>query len=342
MAAPRNALDELQLTPQLAAALEYATAAINRLDARVSVSPVAKPWRQRAAWTGYARALQLQGTEIDEIEVFSWGCGVELHGRRHRSSIADEFGALGPWRVRLNQPSSASWRDSFPFTPQAPADRTSWPSILNAIELLRQAVRDDSSVGAWLWLPLLLKGHGVSETPLPCLIEGTRAFRLRATPTLDEWRAVLRAIGKAALLGLERLDQLESHHRQAAIAVRNERRPGALPVLLALSASQPLLSPQGVADRLGLSLPGAGKLLSRATALGLLVEISGRMAWRRYLVPDLAIAFGYLAAPRGRPPKELVPNPTDRGLAKIFDTFDEEMRRLDQKLATWGISSDTP
>jgi len=71
-------------TPPMVAAIVSATAAIARLDARICVSPVAKAWAARAAWTGYAKALQLQSAEIDEIDVFSWRCGLPLP---HRPAI---------------------------------------------------------------------------------------------------------------------------------------------------------------------------------------------------------------------------------------------------------------
>lgn len=71
-------------TPPMVAAIASATAAIARLDARICVSPVAKAWAARAAWTGYAKALQLQSAEIDEIDVFSWRCGLPLP---HRPAI---------------------------------------------------------------------------------------------------------------------------------------------------------------------------------------------------------------------------------------------------------------
>lgn len=337
-----NTLDRMTMSPELAAAIEVSAASIARLDARVSVSSVALPWRRRAAWTGYARALQLQGTEIDEIDVFLWGCDHNLRDRPHRSSAANEFGDFGPWTARLDQPASVNWRDSLPFTPAAPDGERVWPALLRTVEILRQAVRSTPAIDAWLWLPILLKAHGTSESPLPCLVEGTKAFRLRATPTPEEWRAVVRAIGKAASQGTDRLVAMESFHRRAVTLIAGERRPGSLPGLIALSALQPLLSPQAVAKLLDMSLPGAGKLLARAAEMGLLVEISGRMAWRRYLVPDLAVSFGYLATPRGRPAKSPHPDALDRTLASTLASFDMEMEELSSKLAALGISTTEP
>src|SRR3546814_5864213 len=72
-------------------ALPICSAAIARLDVGISVSSVASAWARRAAWSGYTRALQLQSAEIDEIDVFSWGCGLQIPGRPLRSTTVDLF-----------------------------------------------------------------------------------------------------------------------------------------------------------------------------------------------------------------------------------------------------------
>jgi hypothetical protein len=66
-----------QPTPGDASAIAICSAAIARLDARISGSFVSKPWIVRAAWSGYAGALQLQGAEIEEIDVFSRACDLK-------------------------------------------------------------------------------------------------------------------------------------------------------------------------------------------------------------------------------------------------------------------------
>src|SRR3546814_21194441 len=79
------------LTPKIVAAIASCTAAIARLDARIMVSSVASAWRRRAAWMGYTGALQLQAIEIDEIDVFSWGCELKIANRAPRDSTVDVF-----------------------------------------------------------------------------------------------------------------------------------------------------------------------------------------------------------------------------------------------------------
>ena len=68
-------------SPPMVTAIASCTAAIARLDARIIVSPVAKPWAMRAAWSGYTTALQLQSAEVEEIDVFSWGFGLQITDR---------------------------------------------------------------------------------------------------------------------------------------------------------------------------------------------------------------------------------------------------------------------
>src|SRR3546814_20545702 len=55
-------------TPKMVAAMASCSAAVARLDVRISVSSVASAWARRAAWSGYTRALQLQSAEIDRSE----------------------------------------------------------------------------------------------------------------------------------------------------------------------------------------------------------------------------------------------------------------------------------
>ena len=61
--------------------IEHASVTIGALDNAVSQGFLGACWDRRAAWSGYARALQLQGVELDEIDVISWGCSVPIPGR---------------------------------------------------------------------------------------------------------------------------------------------------------------------------------------------------------------------------------------------------------------------
>jgi len=65
MSRPALPLSSIAWTAGLAGLFGEAMAAIGRLDARISASPVAQPWRNRTVWKGYSTALQLQRYEID-------------------------------------------------------------------------------------------------------------------------------------------------------------------------------------------------------------------------------------------------------------------------------------
>ena len=316
----------LRLTLGVVPQLEEAAILIARLDGRISASPVARAWRLRAAWSGYARAMRLQGAEIDDIDVFSWACAVPLPDRPRRPSHLDEYEGFAPWWQALEDGTASGWRDALPFTPAIARDM---PLLLRALDVTRQHALRDGGAAPWLALPAALRGLGLSDAVLPCLAGGAKAFRFRAVLPEETLRATLRALAGAARDGLGLLDGLEADHRRAARAVLAERRPGALVPLAALAFAHPLLSPTTVADRLGLTLSGAGKLLERAAGLGLLHEISGRATWKAYCAPDLAIVFGLRAAPRGRPMRDTPLAPLDGDLAAILAAFDAEMAALD-------------
>lgn len=321
----------LQLTLGVVARIEEAALAIARLDGRISASPVAAAWRARAAWSGYARALRLQGVEIDEIDVFSWACGVPFPDRPRRTSHLDDFEAFAPWWASLDHASPGTWRDALPFTP---AIERGLPVLLSALDITRQHALRDGTAAPWLALPATLKGIGATEAPLPCLVAGAKAFRLgRALPE-ETVRACLRDLTTAARHGLTLLDGLEAGQRRAARAILGERRPGALSRLVPLSLHLPVLSPVAVAERLGLTLSGAGKLLERAADMDVLHEVSGRATWKVYCAPDLAIAFGFREAPRGRPPSEPVSAPLDPDLAAVLASFDREMQAFDERFGS--------
>ncbi|MCK9544735.1 MAG: hypothetical protein M0R03_22175 [Novosphingobium sp.] len=317
----------------MVAAIASCSTAIGRLDARFTVSPVAKPWAIRAAWTGYAKALQLQSAEVEEIDVFSWGCGLRTSGRPALPSHLDLFDRFDEWRAALDDADTLVWRDRLPTAIGESAIACEHPPLVRALDTVRQLARIDHSIMAWLGLPFALRDRGLAATPLPCLAGGAKAFRLKPRPTDDDWLAVLRALESAARIGLERLHGLERHYRDAQRAIAAEYRPGALPALLALIQYRPLLSPQSAAELLCMSIAGASKLFERAVTAGLLVEITQRRSWRQFLTPDLAADFGYVRPKRGRPAKEPPPLPVDRDLAAVFDAFDNEMAALDNLLA---------
>lgn len=319
-------------TPKMVTAIAAATATIARLDARIIASPVAKPWAMRATWSGYARALQLQSAEVEEIDVFSWGCDLGIPGRPPLPSHLDLFDRFEEWRASLDDPDTLAWRDGLPTAIGDPAASAAHPPLVRALDTVRQLARIDHSIMPWLGLPFALRDRGLTASPLPCLAGGAKAFRLKPRPNDDDWLVMLRGLERAATIGLERLHSLERHYRDAQRTIAAEYRPGALPALLALIQYHPLLSPQSAAELLCMSIAGASKLIERAATTGLLVEITQRRSWRQFLTPDLAADFGYVRPKRGRPAKEPPPLPVNRDLAAVFDAFDSEMAAIDNLL----------
>jgi hypothetical protein len=319
----------------LVALAEDAVAAICELSGRISASPVRSAWRLRAAWSGYARALRLQGIEIDDIDVFSWGCGVLLPGRSRRATVADEFGSFDPWLGSLSSTDKAGWKDALPFTPVLTEEL---PRLFRSLDLLRQYALRTDGLEVWLALPMLIHRQGLGHAPLPCLVAGSKAFRLRTAVPAATIRVAFKSLATSAQQSLDAVDRMEFAYRAALRAIANEYRPGKLPALLALSLSTSLLSPAQVATALDLTVAGAGKLLDRACSLGLVVEISGRRSWKAYLTPDLAIELGFSKVPLGRPRKE-PPFPAETNvLSDVIDSFDREMAEIDARLAQISAS----
>ncbi|WP_255245779.1 hypothetical protein [Sphingobium sp. D43FB] len=150
----------------MVAAIAACTGAISRLYARMCVSSVASAWTRRAAWSGYARALQLQSAEIDEIDVFSWGCGLQIPGRPLRSTNLDLFDSFEAWREELAKPDPLAWRDALPTLISEPAAAIEHPALIRALDQVRQHARADGSILPWLGLPFALRDIGLTSTPI--------------------------------------------------------------------------------------------------------------------------------------------------------------------------------
>jgi hypothetical protein len=335
-------MDRLIILPEmlgselsLAVAAEDAVSAISTLSGRISVSSVRGAWQRRAAWQGYARAMQLQGSEIDDVDVFGWGCGLPLPGRPKRITLVDEFAAFAPWWEQMLETDQAGWRDRLPFTPEISREL---PRLFQALGITRQYALRDQGIDAWLALPIIIHRLGLTSGPLPCLVAGSKSFRLTARPAVETVRATCRALASAAQRGTTMLDELEAAYKASLRAISREYRAGKLTNLLALSLTMGVLSPARVASELELSVAGATKLLDRAAGLDLLTEISGRRSWKTYATKDLAIAFGFRKASPGRPRREPTLDVHDKALAGTIDDFDREMAAIEEKLQSLGTA----
>lgn len=330
MATPSPALLDVAWASELAALLEATSLAIGRLDARICASPVRAAWAERASWAGFAAARQGQGAELDEIDIFALACGLPLPQRRPLAFAEDEAKALADWQTQLANRSQPHWRELVPVTLDLPPDWRDRPALIRALALTAAHAAANRSAAPWLTQPALFASLGITEAPLPCLVAPDKALRLSPRdPAIV--RRYLKRLAKAAEDGLAQLAAMEADRRRAAAVLATQHRPGALVGLVALLQRRPLLSPAGVAQALGVGLSGAGKLLKRAAELGLLVEISGRQSWRAYLVPDVAVRFGFVSPPRGRPRADpLLTESVDQLLVQ----FDAEMAAFDARFAT--------
>ncbi|HQS96532.1 MAG TPA: hypothetical protein PK823_08565, partial [Novosphingobium sp.] len=211
------------------------------------------------------------------------------------------------------------------------------PLLVRAFHLLDAAARADRTINPWLAFPLTLRRIGLTRHALPCMALGDPSQRFASDPRPVLLRRLLKAVQKRAEDGLDRLERLEATTRRAATALAKEHRPGKLADLGRLTLTRPCLAARSLAPLLGLTVSGAGKLLERAAALGLMVEISGRESWRTYVAPDVAIALGLRRANRGRPPSTTSPAPE---VESILSSFDAEMADIDARLRKLGIASE--
>ena len=289
----------------------------------------------RACWSGYWRALRLQGAEVDEIDIFSWGCGVAVPDRPPRSTVIDDFASFAAWRDAMRQSRGQHWRQDLPYSFVPPRGWESLPRIVQLVLLVDRYARADDSLGCWLAVPGLVQRLAISTAPLPCLVAGDRAMRMGRRDAAATARRMIGDLEGAADAGLEALRMLEGEVRRSAAVLRRQRRPGALVPLAGLLLRLPVLTPAQVARRLGLGLSGARKLLARAADEELVVEISGRRSWRVYAAPDIAAACGFVRPRRGRPPR-LIEVAPDGGLDALLASFDAEMASLGETFPWLG------
>lgn len=301
---------------------------IGALHASISGGFVARAWRNRALWMGYARALQLQGVEIDEIDVISWATGVQIPGRNANTTLTDPFEHFSGWRSAIADRGDRHWREDLPFTPTTGDAFARAPRLLRAIEIMGQYARADNGIDAWLALPILLTRLHVTPLPLPCLVGGDKAMRAGRNDCERLGDAILRDLRARAADGLAIARGLEADRARWIRALSEERRPGLLRALAILWLGQSVFRPEQLAQRLGITRSGAGKLLDRAAEHGLLQEVSGRRSWRVYLAPDMARRLGFAPPLRGRPPKPPALPKDDVGIGATLASFDTEMAAL--------------
>lgn len=251
--------------------------------------------------------------------------------------MLEDFAALDSWQAAARRPDRRHWREALPFTFDPPEDWDERPALLRALEVAARLSRADRALSAWLELPFLIRRMRLTREMLPGLVVGDKAWRLAPRDHKAITPRFLKHVAEAAEDGMTQLDALEADRRRAAAALDRERRPGALLPLAARLQHMPVTSPLAAASMFGLSISGAGKLLTRAATLGLVTEISDRRSWRIYLTPDLAVRFGYLQPRRGRPPSP--PDRDDVTLDSLLARFDAEVAAFDATVQRHGMAT---
>lgn len=247
MSPPPLPLTALNWTPDLAAALADASAAIARLDARICATSLAPAWTLRASWTGYATALRLQAFEIDEIDIISHECGLTLPGRPPIETNAEPFSALQSWQATMAEKTGRHWREDLPFTFDLPMGWDNAPALTRALALIEAWVRNDRSMAPWLGLPTVLRRMGITVAPLPCLVVGDAGQRFAHHPRPALLMRLLKQIRRASDDGLARLNRLEDTARRSAAAIAAKNRPGQLATLGRITLTRPCLAARTIA-----------------------------------------------------------------------------------------------
>lgn len=297
----RKPFIDVTWTEDLVAALADASAALGALDARVSNSLLTVVWQNRVKLTGYAAALRLQHEAIEEVDVFSHFCGLRLPGRALPQTNSDPYAEFAQWEAMLADGKDRHWRETLPFTFDLPSGWQSAPKLMKALVVLDRWVNADQSKLAWLQGPILLHQFGLTRAIMPNMVFGDSAMRNRDTHFEALLLRLLRQLHDAAETGLARFGAMEEALVRFARVLADERRPGRLEDLGMLLLVEPLLTPREVANRLQITVAGAGKLLRRAAAHDVVTEISGRGTWRAYATHDIAIALSLSRPKRGRP-----------------------------------------
>lgn len=324
------ALAAVASSAELGAAIERAALALGRLDARVCASFARTLWHERTLLTGAAATLTARGQPVAEINLFTVsGVALPAQSRVPTSNTCDGVQLVANWRAALAQTEAPHWRDLIGGPLDLPANWSRHPGLLRTLALAAQHA-NEADLGTLPVLPQLLQALGLTRAVLPNLALADPVWRYPPRELAGSAKRMLRQLAAAAVCGLARLHRLERDQLRATQVLAAQTRPGGLREVLALAEAEGAVTPRGLAGQTGLSLSGAGKQLARAAALGLLVEVTGRISWRTYLVPDLARQFGYVSIPKGRPPAPALPAaPLDAKLA----AFDAEMVEIDALLA---------
>ena len=289
-----------------------AQASLERIEERLRLSPVRRPWKGRMAIAERQALARVDGVDFDLAQVHVDGRGTVS------SSVYD----LTHWKRAIG---SAITLEAILNDPE---DLLDWLGVADVEHVSavthRQRAEIMQSMGAWVRAvkglppspPLLHGGRlaavwrqhaplGRGDTVASLLIgdrwgagrwNGSQggltalgltltggAWKVAQDAVLDRiWLAAVTA-GAEAHLHME--VRLRGYAARASQKLAARRRPGRLKDLLLLAMAQPYVTSSHVARSLELTSAGAIKLLTIATDEGLLLERSGQASYRSYAIP---------------------------------------------------------
>lgn len=305
----RHSLTEIAWCADLASLLADCSAAIARLDARISGSFLREAWTARASFAGFAAALRAQHFELEEIDVFCGHFGLKAD-RKVSTLDADIVSQLPAWMEALSCQAQAiacrndrHWNENLPFIFDPPSSWDSAPKLLRALEVLAIWSTTQATIECWLAVPDLLHGMNITTIPLPCLAGGDPALRSSPRDRDSNLRRSLKRLTRAAKDGEAILLGLETLANGMITAIGTEMRPKSMKLLATMLLDRPAVTPKEVSIHVDISLSGAGKLLSKAHRYGLVHPQNGLNSWKAYLSADMAMRYGIIRKQPGRPPK---------------------------------------
>jgi hypothetical protein len=303
---------KLETTAEILFAIEAVCVAIGEINGRYINSLCKKPWLYRVAWSGYAQALQLTGVETDSDDIFRQSLEPNLMGKGPKVGFEYQ-----QWWSALRDRQTTNWWDKASV---GRPELTATGSRLQQLLLWYAKAGMTDQLKACLSWPFALVRFKLSAVPLPCLVTG-HAFPAPLTP----YKALimLKRLHRQAHEGLRLLDQLEAAHSAFASRLVTVRKPKQLIRLSALSMAMPVLEPVLVARRFDLSLAAAGRLLRHAEELNLVVEVTGRGTWKRYVAIDIARELDIRPRSAGRPPKPAMSILTEAGQAAFAPLYNQ-------------------
>lgn len=285
----------------------YAAAqgALQQIEERLRLSPVAAPWKIRMSVAEKYALSRIDGVFLDEADISVDGRGTvstSLHDPTCYQIVRSQPISL---TALTQDPLSVSNWLGVNLDNQDSSDVlrriSSWQSKVNQIAptppLLHSASlayywRQARPIGRGDTLASLLVGDRWGAGRWNGSSGGLTAIGLERThqawklATIDEFRlSWLNAVRQGAKAHLDLETRLRAYAVRVTALLEGRKRSTNLEALTRLAMTRPRVDSVIVARILKLTPAGAIKLLTAAVDLGLLIEMSGRSSFRTYSIP---------------------------------------------------------